>query len=80
MLGVHYPIGNSGYNKIKNGCDAFVLTLIAIRGGGGVGRKIHVSVVIQIHVGGCDEEEEERVLMILATLLMMVEIISSSFS
>ena len=57
-----------------------MLTLIAI---GGVGRKIHVihvSVVIQIHVGGCDEEEEERVLMILATLLMMVEIISSSFS
>ena len=58
-----------------------MLTLIAI-GGGGVGRKIHVSVVIQIHVGGCDEEEEEeeRVLMILATLLMMVEIMSSSFS
>ena len=57
-----------------------MLTLIAI--GGGVGRKIHVSVVIQIHVGGCDEEdeEEERVLMILATLLMMVEIMSSSFS
>lgn len=52
---------------------------MAIRGGG-VGRKIHVSVVIQIHVGGCDEEEEERVLMILATLLMMVEIMSSSFS
>ena len=49
-------------------------------GGGWVGRKIHVSVVIQIHVGGCDEEEEERVLMILATLLMMVEIVSSSFS
>lgn len=77
-MGVHYPIGNSGYNKIKNGCDAFMLTLIAIRGG--VGRKIHVSVVIQIHVGGCDEEEEERVLMILAALPMMVEIISSSFS
>lgn len=56
-----------------------MLTLIAIRGGR-VGRKIHVSVVIQIHVGGCDEEEEERVLMILATLLMMVEIMSSSFS
>lgn len=45
-----------------------------------MGRKIHVSVVIQIHVGGCDEEEEERVLMILAALPMMVEIISSSFS
>ena len=44
-----------------------MLTLIAIKGGGGEGRKIHVSVVIQIHVGGCDEEEEERVLMILAT-------------
>lgn len=57
-----------------------MLTLIAIKGGGGEGRKIHVSVVIQIHVGGCDEEEEERVLMILATLLMMVEIMSSSFS
>ena len=57
-----------------------MLTLIAIGGGGGVGRKIHVSVVIQIHVGGCDEEEKERVLMILATLLMMVEIISSTFS
>ena len=56
-----------------------MLTLIAI--GGGVGRKIHVSVVIQIHVRGYDEEEGERVLMILATLLlMMVEIISSSFS